>query len=268
MAAADLFESRPRAPVGHSSHTVVALVGLAFEARIASTPHVLVLCGQDGRERFATGHPHIENSCRALVSFGVAGGISPHLKPGDVIVASSILDAQTTHRTDANWSEKLLVSMPDAHYVPILGVDAPVVDPREKKRLADETGAAAVDMESHFVARSAAARGLAFVSIRVIVDPADRSVPPAAIAGMRPDGTTSIAAVIASLANRPSQLLSMARIGMDSYAARTALLRVRKRLGHGFGLIDPDEAPDYGSSARDCSNALLAAVEASSTSVA
>jgi hopanoid-associated phosphorylase len=238
MAAAELFESRPQTRVGPSPHMVIALVGLAFEARIAATPHVFVLCGKDGRERFATVDAPMEESCRALVSFGVAGGVAPYLKPGDLVIASSVLDSTTTHQTDLSWSERLRSAMPDAHYVPIMGVDDPIVDPCTKRELNQRTGAAAVDMESHLVARLAAARDLAFVSIRVIVDPANRAVPPAAIAGMLPDGTTSVGAVLASLVSKPSQAFAMARIAFDLYAARNALLRVRERLGHGFGLLD------------------------------
>ena len=260
MTAADLFESRPQPLVGHTPHLVVALVGLAFEARIAANPHVFVLCGKDGRERLATFDAHVEKNCRALVSFGVAGGIAPHLRPGDLIVASSILDSHARRDTDPDWSNKLLNAMPDAHYAPILGVDTAIVDPREKRELNVRTGAAAVDMESHLVARLAAARNLAFVSIRVIVDPANRAVPPAAIAGMRSDGTTSVAAVLSCLMSNPFQAVSMARIAFDLYAARNALLRVRRRLGHGFGLLD-GKRPLSDSSVRESRPAENAAAD-------
>lgn len=241
-AAMGYFRSRRQTHIAPSPQFVIAWVGLAFEARIAANPDVLVLCGKAGREHVAPVNASVVKGCRAIVSFGVAGGLAPNLRPGDLIVASAVQDLQTVHRTDAVWSDKLLSAMPAASYAPIVGVDAPVVCPRAKRELNTRTGAVAVDMESHLVARFAAARGLAFVAIRVVIDPADRSVPPAALAGMRPDGRTSIAAVLSELIADPSQTKALARIAIDLYAARNSLLRVRRLLGHGFGHSDPDDA--------------------------
>ena len=64
------------------------------------------------------------------------------------------------------------------------------LDPQEKRALYLETGALAVDMESHIVARIGAARGLPVAAIRVITDPARRALPQAALAAVRPNGTT------------------------------------------------------------------------------
>jgi nucleoside phosphorylase len=57
-----------------------------------------------------------------------------------------------------------------------------------KRALRAETGALAVDMESHVAARVAARRGLPFAVVRVISDSADEALPPAAQIGMKPDG--------------------------------------------------------------------------------
>ena len=53
-----------------------------------------------------------------------------------------------------------------------------------------------VDMESHHVARLAPAHGLSFAAVRVVIDPAHRAVPEAALAGMLPSGGTSVTAVM------------------------------------------------------------------------
>ena len=50
----------------------------------------------------------------------------------------------------------------------------------------DKTGAFAADMESHVVARIANERQLPFAVLRVIADPANQRLPPAAI--QRPKG--------------------------------------------------------------------------------
>jgi hypothetical protein len=72
----------------------------------------------------------------------------------------------------------------------------------------------------------------------VVIDPAHRAVPAAAIAGMRPGGGTSVTAVLRELIASPAQLSSLLRIAADAYTARGALLRARRMLGPAFGLVD------------------------------
>jgi hypothetical protein len=139
------------------------------------------------------------------------------------------------------WSEKILEMIPGAEHKPIVGVDTAVIDPMAKRRMHARTGAAAVDMESHLVARLASTHGLSFAAIRVVIDPADRVVPLAALAGMRPGGGTSVTAVMRELIAGPSQLSGLLRIALDAYAARRALLRARRLLGPDFGFLGLSE---------------------------
>jgi len=62
--------------------------------------------------------------------------------------------------TNQKWSQQLLQTFPDAVSGMLLGVSAPVCDPRDKRALHVNTGAIAVDMESHVVAAVGAAHGL------------------------------------------------------------------------------------------------------------
>ena len=217
---------------------VIALVGLAFEARIASGPGVVVIC-RNTESGVASSLSHaLKRGCRSIISFGVAGGLAPHLRPGNWIVASSVIDTQKIRPTDRVWSEKLLEAIPGAVHAPIVGVDAAVTHPEAKRRMHDKTGAAAVDMESHLVARFASTHRLNFAAVRVVIDPAHRCVPEAALAGMRPGGGTSVTAVMRELIARPSQLSGLLRVAIDACTARRALLQARRMLGPGFGLVD------------------------------
>ena len=99
----------------------------------------------------------------------------------------------------------MLKMIPGARYAPIVGANAAVAHPDAKRQMHVETGAAVVDMESHLVARFASTHGLSFAAVRVVIDPAHRVVPEAALSGMRPDGGTSVTAVILDLIARPSQ---------------------------------------------------------------
>jgi adenosylhomocysteine nucleosidase len=220
---------------------VVALVGLAFEARIAAGPGVSVICRDSEHVIAKSLEQAIKRGCRRIISFGVAGGLAPHLRTGDWIIASSVIDAHHVRPTDRAWTERLLGMIPDASHAPIVGVDSAVIDPKDKQRMHVTTGALTVDIESHLVARLASAHGLSFAAVRVVVDPAHRAVPAAAIAGMRPGGGTSVMAILRELLARPSQLSGLMRVALDAYTARNALLRVRQMLGPAFGHFETGE---------------------------
>lgn len=250
-------------PAMQERRIVIAFVGMPFEAKIAAGPGVLVFCRNAQSELATAAESAARNGCRGIISFGVAGGLESGLRAGDWVVASAVLESQTVRATDAAWSGRLLEVIGGASHAPIVGVDNPIAEPAMKRELHKTTGAAAVDMESHVVARLAAAHGLAFAAVRVIVDPAHRAVPPAALLGMASDGRASIAAVLRGLMAEPSQLLLLARIGVDAFAARGELLRVRRLLGPHFRLMDFDRsasvsgAPGYATSTMPSASASL-----------
>jgi adenosylhomocysteine nucleosidase len=232
-------EARPASVAATLPCSVVALVGLAFEARIAAGPGVLAICrGPDISKPLRLA---FEAGCRSIISFGVAGGLAPDLRPGDWIVASDVLDSQTSRPTHPVWSRNLLETIPEVRFGPVIGVPAPVAEPLAKHELHARTGAIAVDMESHIVAQFAAAHGMSFAVARVIVDPAHRRVPDAALIALGPGGGTNLAAIFRQLVAKPAQVLPLLRIAGDAYAARNALLRLRRLLGPGFGTSDARE---------------------------
>ncbi|MBN3729276.1 hypothetical protein G3N92_34650, partial [Burkholderia sp. Ac-20379] len=61
----------------------------------------------------------------------------------------------------------------------------------------------------------------------LIVDPAWRTLPPAATAGLRDDGTTAIVPILRELAKQPSQLGALLKLAGDARAAKTALMQAR-----------------------------------------
>jgi adenosylhomocysteine nucleosidase len=219
---------------GPSERSVVALVGLAFEARIATGPGVLVICRGRGRETADLVQIALRAGCRSIISFGVAGGLAPDLAPGDCVVASAIIDYPTLRPTDPLWSRKLTEVIPDARQGVIVGVNAVVSNPADKQKLYALTGAVAVDMESHLVARLAVSHDLAFAAVRVVIDPAHRAVAPVALLAMTPYGNTDMSSMLWEILARPSQLSPLMRLAADAYAARAALVRLRRTLGPGF----------------------------------
>jgi hopanoid-associated phosphorylase len=211
--------------------TVIVVVGLAFEARIAVDTGAQVICGGDGRNLTALLARAITEDCRGFISFGVAGGLSSDLPAGTCVVGSEIQFGTFRFVADRNWSQNLLQAIPDAIYGKILGVSAPVAYSAAKRALFADTGAVAVDMETHIVASVAAANNLPFAAIRVITDPAERTLPQIALAAMRPNGTIDIAAMIHSVIKHPRELRALLQTTLDALAARATLRRIRQALG-------------------------------------
>src|SRR6266404_2983265 len=128
-----------------------------------------------------------------------------------------------------------LEAVPGAVHAEIVGADAPIAEPADKRQLHLRTGAVAVDTESHVAARIAAAHRIPFAACRAVIDPAHSVLPPAAVFGLRHDGTPDVIAVLRSLARQPRQLPALARTALDARIAATALRRGRRLLGAGLG---------------------------------
>jgi adenosylhomocysteine nucleosidase len=114
---------------------VIAFVGMAFEAKIAAGPGVLVICRNARCELATVIEGAAQQGYRGVISFGIAGGLSNELRAGDSVVASAVLESQTIRKTDAEWSSKLLKVIAGASYAPIVGVDAPIAEPVMKREL-------------------------------------------------------------------------------------------------------------------------------------
>lgn len=217
---------------------MIVVVGMAFEARIAAGLGVPVICGGDGRNLVTSLARAMAAGCGGLISFGVAGGLAPDLKPGTCVIGSAILDDEGQQETDARWASRLMKIIPDAVHGPIVGVREPIAHASAKRDLHRQTGAIAVDMESQVVARAAARHGVPLAAIRVVIDPVERTIPRSALAGTRPDGTIDPLAVVRSLIRYPRDLAGLVRMSLDARAARATLVRGSALLGPGLGLLD------------------------------
>jgi nucleoside phosphorylase len=182
---------------------------------------------------------------RGIVSFGIAGGLDPSFKTGTIVVARRVISRDATWSTDAAWSAALAEAVPGAIRADIAGSDLPVLTVSAKARLRVESGAAAVDTESHVAARAAAALGVRLAVFRVIADAADQSLPTAALVAVRADGTIDVGAVLRSISRSPGQISQLVRLGFDTRTALRALARGRERLGPGL------RCPDLGELALD-----------------
>jgi hopanoid-associated phosphorylase len=216
---------------------IVAVTSLALEARIALGSGVSVICSQ-GPRLPADLDSALRRGASGIISFGVAGGLAPGLAAGDWVAATAVRTTNQLFPTDETWTRSLLARLPKAVHAEMVGVDAPVAHPSEKQLLHAQTGAVAVDMESHIVASIATAHQVPFVVCRVIIDAAHTLLPPAALIGLRPDGTADVLAVLRSVLREPGQLPALVRTAFDAWVARAALRRGRHMLGAGLAFPD------------------------------
>ncbi|WP_206958439.1 phosphorylase [Trinickia acidisoli] len=215
---------------------LVIVTGMAFEARIARAPGVEVVYAAraDRLERALA--QALARGASGVMSFGTAGGLAPDLMPGALVIADAIDGPFGRVSTDIAWSERIVSALRASlqgvriERGPSAAVAAPVVTRQQKEALHRATGALAVDMESHIAAAQASAKGLPFVLCRAVVDPAWRTLPSAATAGLREDGTTALAPILRELARAPAQLPAMIRLALDARAARASLVRARAAL--------------------------------------
>ena len=213
---------------------VVAVTCLALEARIALGPGVSVICNHNSR-LVASLEAAVKCGASGIISFGIAGGLAPDLVAGDWVIGSGVSTDQGRFPTDHLWARTLLEALPGAVHAEIVGVDTPIANPLEKRRLHVRTGAVAVDTESQIAARIAAAHRIPFAACRAIIDPAHRELPPAAMVGLRHDGAPDVVAVFRSVLRQPRQLPALARTALDARTAEAALRRGRRLLGAGLG---------------------------------
>lgn len=210
---------------------VVAASGLTAEARIARGAGVVTVTGGgDGARLALLLQGALARGARAVISFGIAGGLEPGLVPGTAVIGRLVGDGATRVRSDAGWVERLAGRLPQARIGDLVGVDRMVAGADGKRALYRATGALAVDMESHIAARLAAHHGIPFVALRIVADPAHRSLPHAAIVGMRPDGRMDGPEVARALARRPGEFPALVRTALDARAAFLSLRRSREAL--------------------------------------
>ncbi len=172
-----------------------------------------------------------EPAWAGILSFGCAGALDPGLAPGTCILATGIQTADGFLCADAAWLSSLARRLPQAVHGELIGLDAPLLSARDKAVLWRASGACAVDMESHAAARIARRHGLPFAACRVVLDPAWRSVPRSALAGMAADGGTRPGPLLRALAAAPGELGPLCVLAWDALRARRALGQVRARLG-------------------------------------
>ena len=201
---------------------LAVVVGLQAEARLARRLGVPVFVGGGHVAGAAVAAQRaIDAGATALLSFGLAGGLDPALRPGTLIIPSALGLDGAWHDTDAALTRRL--GGPTPHR--LLCADAVAAAVADKQLLFRATGAAALDLESGAVLRAALAQGVRFAALRVVCDPAEQPLPPAALAALHRGGAIGVGRVVASVLAHPGQLPALLALAADAARARRVLAR-------------------------------------------
>lgn len=221
--------------------TILVVTGLEREARLAAGAGVVTIAAGGSRARLrALLGAEGSGIYRAVVSFGIAGGLDPALRPGAVVLGTGVITQEKRWTAHAevvrDWARRLAGHGIEVTLADIACVETPLLRPADKNGLRAWTGAAIVDTESHVAAAFAAGRGVPFAAIRVVCDPAERALPPLVGEALRPDGRVDLAAILHHVRRQPSQIRALPRLAWDARTAFASLGRVGAALGPGLGL--------------------------------
>jgi nucleoside phosphorylase len=128
-----------------------------------------------------------------LVSFGFAGGLVPELERGTLLTATRVVS-----ETGETLWEGDPIEVDGARQAVICSTDRVIDRPEERRRLAERTGAVAVDMESGKLAVSGRLAG----TVRAVSDSPARPLGGLATA-VRSDGSTDWKVVARSIVTEP-----------------------------------------------------------------
>lgn len=218
--------------------TILVATGLQRERLILAGAGVEVVVGGGDCVQLEATLDRLAPGMSGIISIGIGGALAPGLQPGDWVVAEAVLVDGEQMPTDRAWASRLVMRLAAASKGVLIGADAIVSEAQQKAALHRATGAIAVDMESHVAARVARRHRLPFAVARVVSDAASRTLPPAALVAMRPDGGVDLPAVLRSLVRNPRQLPALIRTGLEAERAFRSLLGGYRRLGP--GLVGPD----------------------------
>jgi nucleoside phosphorylase len=182
-----------------------------------------------------------ENACRRhigkflenqqfdfLISAGFAGSVNHELQVNDLLLAKNFLtlDPKQTQSSLSNVS---------VYAANMLTVPALIDSSHERERIARESGASAVDMETEFIARACAVHQIPLLSLRVITDTPTQPfpAPPSVLFDVQQQRTRMLKLGKYFLA-RPNQLPRLVqfarRIGRARKILTNALLEVTRRI--------------------------------------
>jgi len=174
----------------------------------------------------------VKSEPAGLLSFGCCAALSEHLGSGDWVLPERVMGSDgSVLAAHAPWRRAVLERWPDSQ--PATGLLAEsndvLPDAAAKRQLAEATGAHTADMESAAVARAAAAAGIPFLCLRVVLDDARTAVPAPLLQINDSNGSVRVNQVLAAVVHNPGLVPALWRLARARRRA-CAGLRAAARL--------------------------------------
>ena len=181
--------------------------------------------------------PHVVSYEPNLVlACGFAGGLNPDLKPGAVVFEISRSRGNETQTEISNQPEtphvvsyeKLIAA--GAKPAKFFCADHIATTAAEKKKLRDETGADAVEMESEAIHAACRERGIPCATVRVISDTAGEDLPLDFNALSKPDKSLDYGKLFLAMAKSPRKIGALMQLQKRTQFAAERLAEVLARV--------------------------------------
>ena len=216
---------------------LAVICALRLESRIPidalsrNCPQVIV-SGPGPDNAYRAARDAIASGAKALISFGIAGGLSLPATTGTVLLPQALVCDAGRWEPSANWLARLREAL-NAQFTiadgPLYSAQQVLTDPTQKRALASSTGCVAVDMESAAVAKAAAESQLAFVALRVVADGPDDALPDGIERLVTASGRTRLIGLPRMLLP-PRRFRLLLQLGAHSRIARDVLRRAVQSL--------------------------------------
>ena len=207
------------------------LVGKAMKGEGATR---IIQCGMGCRGVFDVGLGLSEGTI--IGSIGLSGGLAPDVPPGTIILGESIHNhcrqpdcLQPHYQLDSHLVD-LMESILNRQGIcyrrgSLFCVPEPLLFHTAKANAYKRTGALAVDMESAGAAEAAMRQGVPFFCLRVVCDPAERTLAGELFNGVDEEGNSKPFRLLGALCRRPQLITDLWRMARDYSRAATGMGR-------------------------------------------
>jgi uridine phosphorylase len=172
-----------------------------------------------------------------VLTCGFAGGLNPDLELGEVVFElpdrrDELHESKTENEVRDSWNSSLREKLVAAGAKPakFFCADRIATTVAEKKKLRDETGADAVEMESAAIHAVCAERGIPCATVRVISDTAGKDLPLDFNALFKPDKNLDFGKLFLAIAKSPGKAGALMELQKNARFAAERLAGVLEKL--------------------------------------
>ena len=208
------------------------LCGLQSEKKIVSKiPNSIVLCsGSNPDVGRNLALELVDRGVDFLMSFGVAGALSPDLSAGDIVVGKKVVSSYASWECDSVTAQRLLLVLPRTRLVSVYGSENLVSSPAAKNKIYSATGCHIVDMESQCVAQIACQYSIPFIVVRAVCDDAETRLPSSVTKSVRTDGSVDVMQSVKNILAEPKDIFRVMSLAINMKKATSSLYGVCKSM--------------------------------------